>query len=93
MVSSINLFSNKKGEINRFLSSFYQTDMGMPDSLKWEKSYPNPIEITDLIGVYVDNYDIFNLNMIVSIDKDVFINITEKNGNGIIKYLFERFPY
>lgn len=93
MISSVNLFSNKKGEINKFLSSFYQTDMGMSDSLRWEKEYQNPIEISDIIGIYVDNIDSFSLSMIVSFDKDVFINITEKNANGIIRYLFERFPY
>ena len=93
MISFVNLFSDKKGEINRFLSKFYSTDIGLHDNLGWEKEYKNPVEISELIGVYIDNIDEFDINMFVSIDKNVFINITEKNGNSIIQYLYERFPY
>lgn len=93
MVTFVNLYSEKKGEINKFLSKFYNTNIELKDSLKWEKEYKNPIEITDLIGVYIDNIDDFDINMLVCLDKNVYINITERNGNNIIAYLFERFPY
>ena len=93
MVTFVNLFSNKKGEINRFLSKFYNTDIGLPDLLEWEKEYKNPVEISELIGIYIDNIDSFALHMLVSLDKNIYINITEKNGNSIIQYLYERFPY
>ncbi len=93
MVTFVNLYSEKKGEINKFLSKFYNTNIELKDSLKWEKEYKNPIEITDLIGVYIDNIDAFDINMLVCLDKNVYINITERNGNNIIAYLFERFPY
>ena len=45
------------------------------------------------IGTYIDNSEDFSLNMWICIDKDVYINITEDNGDNIIKYLYERFPY
>ncbi len=94
MVTFINLYSEKKGEINRFLSSYYNsTDIGLNDSLVWKKQYRNPVEISDLIGIYIDNIDNYSLTMFISLDKNVYINITERNGNSIIQYLFERFPY
>ena len=93
MITFANLYSQKKGEINRFLSYFYNTDLGIYDNLKWEKEYQNPIELCDLIGVFIDNIDNFSINMFISLDKNVYINITEQNGNNIIQYLFERFPY
>ena len=93
MVTFVNLYSNTKGEINRFLSKYYNTDIGLYDNLSWEKEYKNPVEISDIIGVFIDNFDDFSLNMFVSLDKNVYINITEKNGNSIIRYLYERFPY
>ena len=93
MNAKLTLYSNKKGELNNFLSSFYNTNLGIFDSLKWEKESANPIELADIIGVFIDNYDNFDLYMLVSFDKDIFINITNINGNSIIKYLFERFPY
>ena len=93
MITFVNLFSNKKGEINRFLSKFYNTNIELQDNLRWEKEYKNPVEISELIGVFIDNIDDFEINMFVSLDRNIYINITEKNGNSIIQYLYERFPY
>ena len=93
MIATINLYSNKKGELNRFLSKFYNTDLEIGNNLNWENKYKNPIELADLIGTFVDNNDDFNITMWICLDKDLFIRVTEKNDNDIIKYLYERFPY
>lgn len=93
MIATINLYSNKKGELNKFLSSFYNTDLEIENNLNWENKYINPIELADLIGTFVDNNDDFNITMWICLDKDLFIRVTEKNANDIIKYLYERFPY
>jgi len=61
--------------------------------LKNLKEYKNPIEMAELIGTFADNIDEFDIKMWVSLDKDIFINISDKNANNIIKYLFERYPY
>lgn len=93
MLVTLKLKSKKKNEINKFLSKFYNTNMDIPEDLSWQQEYKNPIEVSDIIGVFVDNIDLFNLRMWLCLDKDVFINITSRNGNEVIKYLFERFPY
>lgn len=93
MIATVNLYSNKKGELNRFLSSFYNTHFGIEDSLKWEKEYKNPVEIAEIIGIYTDNSDDFLLNMWICLDKNIFINVTNDNADQIIRYLYERFPY
>lgn len=93
MKTSVNLYSNKKGEINRFLSKFYNTNLNIQNELNWEKFYNNPIEIAEIIGVYADNLSNFNLNMWISLDEGFFIKITNKNANEFIKYLYERYPY
>lgn len=93
MLAKITLFSDKKGELNRFLSSFYNTNLEIYNNIKWEKESANPIELADIIGVFVDNYDNYLLNMWLSLDKNIFVNITEDNADDIIRYLFERFPY
>ena len=93
MITSVNLFSKKKGEINKFLSSFYNTNLDIQDSLQWKKNYSNPIEIAEIIGIYIDNIDDFFLNMWISLDKNIFIKIDEKNADNIIRYLYERYPY
>lgn len=93
MSATIKLLSKKKGELNTFLSKFYNTNLNIQNNLKYKKEYSNPIEIADLIGVFIDNIDDYNIKMWISLDKDVFINITDNNANNIIKYLFERYPY
>lgn len=75
------------------MSHFYNTDLDIENELKWEKKYENPIELAEIIGIYIDNSDNYMLNMWISLDKDVFINVTNDNANKIIKYLYERFPY
>ena len=93
MFAIVNLYSENKGELNNFLSRFYNTNLDIVDDLKWEKKYANPIELAEIVGVFIDNFDEFNIKMWISLDEDVFININEKNGDSIIRYLYERFPY
>lgn len=89
----LKLFSQKKGELNKFLSNFYNTNLNIENDLKFKKEYSNPIELTEIIGVFIDNSDDYEIKMWISLDKDVFIKITNENANLIIKYLFERYPY
>ena len=90
---TLNIFSNKKGEINKFLSKFYNTSLDLENNLSWKKEYKNPIELSDIIGAFVDNCDKFDLNLIISLDKNIYISITENNADKLIRYLFERYPY
>ena len=90
---TVKLRSKKKNEINRFLSEFYDTDMNIPNELTWQQKYKNPIELSDIIGVFIDNFNSYDIKMWICLDKNVYINISDNNGDEIIKYLFERFPY
>ncbi len=93
MFVSVNLYSEKLGELNNFLSKFYNTNLEIYNDLSWEKKYNNPIEMAEIIGVFLDNIDDYFINMWICLDKNVYINVNEKNGNDIIKYLYERFPW
>lgn len=93
MSAIVFLSSNKKGELEKFLSSFYNTSFNLLNSLKWEKKYANPVEIAEIVGTFIDNSDDFDIHIWISIDKNVFIHVDEKNADDIIKYLYERFPY
>ena len=90
---TVNLFSEKEGEVNKFLIYFYNTNLDLDSALKWNKEYNNPIEMVEIIGTYVDNIENFSLNMWISLDKDIYLHVTAQNANDIIKYLYERFPY
>ena len=93
MLASVRLQSKKNGEINKFLSTFYNSNLELDNKLKWEKNYANPIEIAEIIGVFADNLEDFDIKMWISLDKDIYIKISANNANYIIKYLYERYPY
>ena len=90
---SIYLYSTKKGEIQKFLNSFFNQNIKINNDLKWNIQFENPIEMNNLIGTFIENNDKFQMNMWISIDKGVYINITEYNADKIIRYIYERFPY
>lgn len=90
---SVNLISEDSYELEKFLSSFYNSSFDINDNLNWEHKYSNPVELAEIIGAYVDNLDNFNIVMWVSLDKGVYINVTTDNADSLIKYLYERYPY
>lgn len=90
---SVNLISEDSYELKKFLSSFYNSSFDINDNLNWEHKYSNPVELAEIIGAYVDNFDDFNIVMWVSLDKGVYINVTTDNADSLIKYLYERYPY
>lgn len=93
MYVTVSLYSQKQGELNKFLSKFYNTNLEIYEELNWEKKYDNPIELAEIIGVFLDNMDDYLIHMWICLDKNMYIHISEKNGNELIKYLYERFPY
>ena len=88
----VNLYSKNNNEISRFLNS-YDKEKIDNNILEWKKEFKNPIELADIIGVFIDNNENYDISMWISLDKDFFINITDINANQIIRYLFERYPY
>ena len=92
----VRLYSILPNEIKKFLSHFYGDNylsQNQKDLKQWQKEYLNPIEIVDIIGVYIENIENYNLTMWISIDNGVFIKVTEDNADELIRYLYERFPY
>ncbi len=92
-MATVNITSTKSGEIERFLSKFYNTRIDLDDKFKWSHIYQNPIEIAEIIGTFIDNSDDYFFTMWVCLDKNIYINVTENNADMIIKYIYERYPY
>lgn len=93
MSTIINLYSEKKGEIKKFLDLYYSDNLPLGEALFWKKEFENPIDMIDIISCFADNNNKFSMNLWISLDKDVYICIGDHNINNIIKYLYERFPY
>lgn len=91
----VKLYSNEQNEIFNFLKHF---DKNLIDSLStgdllWQKEYENALEIADMIGVLIENQEDYKINMWISLDKDLLINVTPQNADEVIRYLYERYPY
>lgn len=98
MKTFVKLYSDVKGEISKFLNKFYLATEEIlnrvtEDTLELEIDYENPVEMSDLIGTFIENREDFKINMWICIDEDVLINVTGNNADEIIRYLYERFPY
>lgn len=93
MSAIVNLYSENKGEISRFLSSFYNQNIHLENDLKWEKVFENPIEMADITSAIIDNQDLYKINIWISLDEDAFIYVSTDNVDKLIRYLYERYPY
>lgn len=89
---TVNIFSDNLNNLKEFLNKFYNMNFEIKN-LKYEETYENPIDMTELISTIIDNNDKYSFGIWISIDKDIFINVTELNLDKIIRYLFERYPY
>ena len=93
MEAIVRLYSSKRDEIDKFLNDFFSKKNNYMNLLEWEKKYQNPVELADIIGTFIDNNDKYSINMWISLDKGLFINITDYNADKVIKYIYERFPW
>lgn len=93
MKTTINLYSEKNGEIKKFLEKYYSKNFILNNNLTYKQDFDNPIDMIDIISCFIDNNDKFNANLWISLDKDVYICVTDNNLNNLIKYIYERYPY
>ena len=94
MNALVKLYSDKEGEISSFLSHFFQNkEITIENELLWQKEYENPLEMVDMMGALIENQEEYKINMWISLDQDLFVNITKSSINDVIRYLYERYPY
>ena len=93
MKSSINLFSEKNNEIKKFLEAFYSKEINLSKDFVYKEEFESPIDMIDIISCFIDNNNKFQINLWISLDKDVYICVTESNLDSLIKYFYERYPY
>lgn len=93
MYSIVKLYSSEKDEIQKFLNRFFDKEIINEKLFEWENKYQNPIEMVDIIGTLIDNNDKYSINLWISLDKGLFINITDYNADKVIRYIYERYPW
>lgn len=90
MSVSISLWSNLQGEIQSFLSSYYQKDFKNYEQYNsWTSDFFNPLESIDMISALMDNFHKFKVTMYIHMDNGYLHRITEENYDDVIKGLLE----
>ena len=93
MNAIIDIYSKDSAEIKKFIDAFFEDDININNNSKIEIIYENPLHTSNIISAYIDNIENFKINIWLSLDKGLFININKHNADKIIRYLFERYPY
>jgi len=89
MAISVNLWSNKRGELKEFLEKYYQKKVKMDDDVtQWIYVYRNPIDAVDIISIVMDNSDKYSISMCIQIDDYDVHPVTYDNHNDIIKGIY-----
>lgn len=90
---TVNIYSENNNEIEKFLKDYYSSEkIIINNKLYWNKNFSSPFDLIDIISVYIDNKEKYNINVWISLDTNIFICVTENNINHLIKYIYERFP-
>lgn len=88
MSVTLSLWSQKQGEIRKFLHSFYEKDFYKEEfSRQWMGDFRNPMDSIDMISALMDNFEKFDLAMYIHMENGYLHKITETNYDDVIKGL------
>lgn len=88
----VNLISKQEGMLKGFLDSFLQKDSKLDDDVvEWVNIYNKPLDAIDVITAVIDNREKYNIQLLLSLDAGVLIEVDQKNVNDLIKYMLYRF--
>jgi len=92
MTITVNLWSQKAGELKRFLDSFYNSEGTVDnDAERWIYVCRKPLDAVDFISALIDNNDKFQIGMGININEETMHPVTIENHNDIIKGMFQLF--
>lgn len=82
----VTLISQKPDELSKFLNCFYNKNIIYDNNaFKWSCFFDNTAETIDLVSTLVDNNEKFNIESIVSLNKNISIKVTQENVEALIK--------
>lgn len=89
MSISVNMWSNREGEIKRFLEKYYGKSVDIDNDVnQWIYVYNKPLEAVDIISALMDNNDKYKIAMCIQVDQGDIHPVTVENHNDIIKGMF-----
>ncbi len=88
----VNIASEQEGTLRRFLDSFFQKDSKVDnDVVEWVNIYHKPLEAIDIITAVVDNREKYDIQIYISMDAGLVVEVSQKNVDDLIKFMLYRF--
>ncbi len=85
---TVNLYSNKSGEIKGFLQKYYEKEINMDEDVgQWIYVYREALKAIDMISTVIDNSHKHQIGLFIQVDRGDIHTITNENCNDIIKAL------
>jgi hypothetical protein len=92
MSIEVNLWTNRKGELKRFLERYYCKEIEMDEDVdRWIYVYNKPVEAVDIISAVMDNNDKYQISVCIQVNQGDIHPITAENHNDVIKGIFYLF--
>ncbi|MBR2289515.1 MAG: hypothetical protein IJ867_02640 [Clostridia bacterium] len=90
---TLNLFTESKEKLQDFFQKYDNETIELNNQEpNYEKDFGNPVDMIEMISTLIDNNEKYPVGIWISIDKNIFINVSEQNLDKIIRYLLERYP-
>ena len=88
----VNLKSTNEGILKNFLDSFFEKDSQIDnDVIEWINTYKEPLQAIDMITAVIDNIEKYDIQLMICMDRDYFVDVDQNNVNNIIKFMLYRF--
>lgn len=92
MPVTVNLQSENQGELKSFLNSYFEKDSKIDDDVsEWINVFNKPLEAIDLITSVIDNSDNFDIQLCISMDAGILVEVTQNNVEDIVKFMLFRY--
>jgi len=90
MEITVNLWSKKRGELKRFLDSYYCRRGSVSENVdRWICVYKKSVDAVDIISALTDNADKYQIGMFIQVNGGEIYPITAENHNDVIKSIFQ----
>ena len=92
MSVTVNLISKQEGILKSFLNSYLERDSKLDnDVIEWVNVYNKPLDAIDMMTAVIDNSTKYSINLMLTIDAGLLIEVNENNINDLVKYMLYRF--
>jgi hypothetical protein len=82
----VSLISKKLGELRKFLDNHYFEDAQIDDDvMEWIYIYNKPEDAVNMIDMFVNNKDGFDISLWVQINDEDLVFVNENNMNMVIQ--------